>query len=79
MNDVRFLMPTSEGGLELENAAGIAGGDNVGSELRDQFGFAIAEGFRGFGLHQVVDSRGAAADCGLGNFRELETGDAGEQ
>ena len=45
-----LLMAAGEGGLKLQNAAGIAGGDNVGSELRDKFGFALAEGFGGVGL-----------------------------
>lgn len=75
----RFLMPAGEGGLELENAAGIAGGHNVGTELGNEFGFAIAESFCGAGLHQIVDSGRAAADGSFGDFRKLQTRDASEQ
>ena len=33
----------------------------------------------GFGLHEVVDSGGAAADGGFGNLDEVETGDLREE
>ena len=72
-------MLAGESGLELQDAAGIARSDDVGSELRNQLGFAIAKGLGGVGLHEVVDPRGAAADGGLGNFGEFEPGNAGEQ
>ena len=79
VHDGCLLMLAREGGLELQDAAGIAGGDDIGTELGNQFGFAIAKGFGCVRLHQIVDSRGAATDGGFGNFGELDSGNAGEQ
>src|SRR5438034_2289835 len=55
-------MTAREGRLQLEHAAGIAGSDHVGAKLRNEFGFAVAERSRSVGLHEIVDSRGTAAD-----------------
>ena len=76
MHHGRLLVLAGESGLELQDAAGIAGGDGVDFELRHQLGFAIAEGFCRIRLHEIVDSRGTAADCGFGNFSEFEAGNA---
>lgn len=65
--------------LELEQAAGIAGDDDIGIERSDERGFAIAEGVCGGGLDEIVNSRGAATDGGLRNFEKLEAGDSGEK
>lgn len=65
--------------LKLEGAAGISSGDEVGSEVRNEFGFAIAKRFGGVGLNEIVDSCGAAADGGFGNLSEFEAGNAREQ
>ena len=65
--------------LKLEGAAGIAGCDNVGSETRNQLGFAIAEGVSGVGLNEIVDSSGAATDGGFGDLDQLKRGNAREQ
>jgi len=75
----RFMMLAGESGLELQDAAGIARSDDVDSEMGNQFGFAIAKGLGGVGLHEIVDARGATADGGFGNFGEFQPGDAGEQ
>ena len=79
MNDPGALAEAGEGGLELKKAAGIAGGDDVGVEWRNELGLAVAQGVGGIGLDEVVDSRGAAADGGLGNFRELQLGNVRKQ
>jgi len=63
----------------LEDAAGIAGGDDVCGESGDVVGLASAELCGGFGLYEVVNSGGAAADGGFGNFDEYETGNLGEE
>src|SRR2546430_5411695 len=40
---------------------------------------AVPKIIRGIGLHEVEDSRRAAADGALGNFRKLQPGNTGEQ
>ena len=65
--------------LKLEGAARISGGDDVGSDMRNELGFAIPKRFGGIGLNKVVDSRGAAADGGFGYLYELKAGNAREQ
>ena len=72
-------MLSRERRLKLEDAAGISGGDDVGSERRNELGFAIAKRLSGVRLNQVVDSSGTAADGGFGNLDELEAGDSREQ
>ena len=63
----------------MEKATGVAGGDDVCVESGDELGFAIAE-FRGcFGLDEVVDSGGAAADRRFWNFEKLNAGDLGQE
>jgi hypothetical protein len=51
MNDRSVTAKTSQGGLELEKAAGVAGGHDIGVERDDEFGFAVAEGVGGVGLY----------------------------
>lgn len=65
--------------LKLEDATGIASGNDVGSEMPNELGFAIAEGLGGVGLNEIVDAGRPAANCGFGNFGELESGNAREQ
>ena len=79
VHDACLLMLAREGGLELQDTAGIAGSNDVGAELRNQFGFAIAKGFSRVRLHEIVDSRGTAADGGFGDFGELKARNASEQ
>ena len=71
VNNRFLLMLARKRRLELEDATGISGGDDIGSELQNEFGFAIAEGLGGVGLHEIVDSCGAAADGGLGDLDQL--------
>ena len=68
-----------ERGLELEEAAGIAGDDDVRMEIDDEAGFAFAELSGGFRLNEIVNSSGAAADGAFGNFEEFDAGNGGEQ
>ena len=68
-----------EGRLELQQAAGVAGHNHVRVQRGDVARFPVAELRRSFRLHQVVDSRGAAADRGFGDFQQLELRDAPQQ
>ena len=68
-----------EGGLHLKDAARIAGDDDAGSERSDEGGLPIAQGVRGMGLDEVVDTRRAAADGRLWNFNKSERGNLREQ
>lgn len=79
MDDGCLLMQVGERRLKLEGAAGIASGDDISVELRDEPGFAIAQGFSGVWLNEIVNAGGAAADGGFGNFSKFQTRDAGEQ
>lgn len=79
MGHRNFFAETRERRLQLEDAAGITGGNDIGSEMGNEFGFAIAKGLRCVGLHEVVDSCGTAADGGFGDFGEFESGDARKQ
>ena len=72
-------MPVRESRLKLEDAARVSCSDDVSFELRNEFGFAITERFGCVGLHEIVDSRGAAADGGLGDLGEFESGNTREQ
>lgn len=75
----RHLTLARERRLKLQSATGISGGDNIRFELRNEFGFAISEGVGHIGLNEIVDSGGAAADGGFGNFGKFDAGNAGEQ
>jgi hypothetical protein len=76
----RQLSPRArEGRLELQQAAGVAGHNHVRIQRGDVARFPVAELRRGFRLHQVVDSRGATADRGFGDFQQFELRDASKQ
>ena len=75
----RCLALASEGGLELKETAGVAGGDDFGVERSDELGFAVAEGVGGVRLDEIVNAGGAAADGGFGDFCYLEAGNVREQ
>lgn len=69
----------AEGAHELEEAAGVGGDDGLrlgGEEVAD---LAVAELLGGFGLEQVVDTGGAAAEPGFGDLGDFELGDSGEE
>jgi hypothetical protein len=42
VHDGNFVAGAGEGGLQLQQAAWVSGGDDVGVERRDEFGFAVA-------------------------------------
>lgn len=75
----RRVALAGQGGLELEQAAGVAGGYYLGVERGDELGFTIAESVGGVGLDEIVDACGAAADGGFWNFGEFNAGDVCEQ
>src|ERR1700746_1016122 len=74
-----FLMTARERRLELEGAAWVARGDYIGLQVRYEFGLAIAKGFGGVRLDEIVDSGGPAADGRFGDFCEFKAGNACEQ
>ena len=55
--------------LELEQAAGITGHNYVRIYAGDMSCFAVAELSSSFGLDEVIDAGGTAAD---GRFRDLQ-------
>ena len=68
-----------DSGAELQEAAGIGGGDDGGAG-----GLGLAHFFgkqlQGcISLGDVVDSGGAAADFRIGQFRKIEFGDGAQQ
>jgi len=65
--------------LHLQHTPGISRGHDVGLQGSDELGLAVAERVRRIWLHEVEDSRGAAADGGFGNFRKLQPGNACKQ
>jgi hypothetical protein len=65
--------------LELEDAAGIAGDDDVGAEIGDELGFAFAELGGSFRLNEIIDARGTTTDGSFGNFQKLDAGDLGQE
>ena len=69
----------AKGRLQLKDTARIAGGHEVGVESADVICFASAEFKGGIRFDKIVDAGGAAADRGLGNFKEFEARDVGEE
>src|SRR6185437_1373936 len=51
----------------------------VGVGVEEMGDFAVAELLGGFGLEEVVDSCGSAAERGLGDLGELESGDGAQE
>jgi hypothetical protein len=79
LNDVtnRQLLPSaSQGRLELQEAAGVSGYNRVRVQCDDMARFPVAELSRGIRLHQIVDSRGATADCAFWDFQQFELWDS---
>ena len=79
LNDVtnRQLLPgASQGRLELQQAAGVSRHNQVRVQCDDMARFPVAELGCGIRLHQIVDSRGATADCAFWDFQQLELWDA---
>src|SRR6202008_923460 len=68
-----------EGRLELQQTAGVAGHNHIRLQPGEMARLPVTKLRRGFRLYQVVDSRRATADRGLGNFQQLELRDAAQQ
>ena len=64
-----------EAAFELEEAAGVGGDEGGGIGGEEVSDLAIAELLGGFGLEEIVDSCGAAAERGLGDLSYFEVGD----
>jgi len=65
-------------GAELQDAAGVGCGDDLGFGLLHAVHFAVEEFKRGLGFGYVVHAGGAAALIGQGHFDEIELGDGAE-
>src|SRR4029077_13602278 len=79
LNDVtnRQLLPrASQGTLELQQAGGFSRHNHVRVQCDDVARFPVAELRRGIRLHQIVDSRGATADCAFRDFQQFELWDS---
>ena len=75
-----FVARGRDGGMgeaegELEEAAGIAGGDDGGAGCGDVGELALEEFVGHFGLGDVVDAGAAAAPHGFGESAHFEAGD----
>ena len=64
---------------DLEQAAGVAGGDDFRLGRADVLHLAFEELVGHLGLREVVNARAAAAPVALGQFHELHTGDGFQQ
>jgi len=73
------MIDFGEGGLELQDTAGVAGDHHVGREIGDEHGFTFAKLGGGLRLNEIVDARRATADGSFGNFEKLDARDLGEE
>src|SRR5688572_27866477 len=64
---------------DLEEAAGIAGRDDLGTRGLDMLNYAFEKVARHFGLDQVIDARAAAAPRAFGEFNEFEIRNCAKQ
>ncbi len=74
MHHFLLSLDALDAGAELEHAAGVGGNDDFGFDRRDVFHFVVEQFERGFGLRDVVDAGGAAANVGVRQFDEFEAG-----
>ena len=72
-----FLTCSAQSAAELEEAAGIGGDYGVGVGCEEVRDFAVAELLGGFGLEEIVDACGAAAEGGLGYLGYFEVRNSG--
>jgi hypothetical protein len=77
--DRQFSPHAPEGRLSCSRQPGLPDTTMSASSAATWARSPVAELHRGFRLHQVVDSRGAAADRGFGDFQQLELRDAFQQ
>jgi len=75
VHDFLSAVDALDAGAELEEAAGVGGDDDFGFDRSDVFHFVVEQFERGFGLRDVVDACGAAADVGVWELDEFEAGD----
>ena len=64
---------------QLQQASGIGGGDNRGASGLGVVHFFGEQLQRCFGLRDVVDSGGAAADFRVGQFHKIKFGDGAQK
>jgi len=74
-----FVAGAAQTAHELEQAAGVGRDDGGGTGCEEMRDLSVAELLRGFGLEQVVDARGAAAEGGFGDLRDFQARDVREQ
>ena len=79
MHDFDLGAAGGEAVLDLEEAAGVAGGDDGGAGGGNVVELALLEFPGHFGLDEVVDAGAAAAPHRLGQRHEVEAGDGGEE
>src|ERR1700733_14554006 len=79
MHRVDVEAALAEAVLDLEEAAGVAGGDDRGAGGGDVVDFALKELVGHLGLDEVVDAGAATTPHGFGERLEVEAGDAREQ
>ena len=78
VHDWNLLAMTRQCGLHLQNASGISCCHHIGLYWLNELGLAIPKRVGSVGLHEIEDSRGAAADGGFGNLNKLQPGDPGK-
>ena len=64
---------------QLEQAAGIRGGDDIRAGGFDVPQLAGEQGVGGVRVRQVINTRAAAAPGGFGEFNEFQTGNRAEE
>ena len=79
MDDFEVEAVLSSAVLDLEEAAGVGGGDGGDASGLDFGDFAIQKLAGHFGLNEVVDASAAAAPGTFGKFHEIEAGDGAEK
>ena len=79
MHDLELDAARGEAVADLEQAAGIARGDDGCAGVGDMVEFALEKFVGHFGLDEVVDAGAAAAPHRFGQRLEVEAGDFFEQ
>ena len=77
-NGNRFV-PIFEVAFDLGETADISGGDKVWLRGKDGFSLLFPEGFRDFGLVDVVGAGGTATEVGVRSFDHGDSGDTAEE
>src|SRR2546427_12817427 len=74
-----LLSPSRQCRLHLQNTPGISRRHHIGFERSNELSLAVPQRISCIRLHEVEDSRRAAADSGFRNFRKLQPGNARKQ